>query len=294
MFTMRSKPKGFTLLEVLIALLVFGIVAAIATAGVANVLKVQAINEAASSAQAKLRRVTEVFTQELRSAVLGGITNDPYTSGPNEISFLLLDGGAGYQVLTKSGFSSSTSMSIAAAGNLTSVRAALNGKQVLMVNNDGEAVVMQVSAVDTDGSAFSLTHAGCRNTIAFTQNTLVLAVRSLGLSYNTTDGNLYQREGGGSAVPLAFDMAGLDLEYVYREGDGTPHVLSDPLKSNGQPIRNGLIGSANVTLARVQVTVSADELMSGGRSLERSYTGQVELSTNHSFEINKVVTCNAV
>lgn len=293
-----SRPlrdiRGLTLIEVLIALAIFGIVAAIATAGVGNVLRVQAVNEAATSAQAKLRRVTEVFTQELRSAVLGGITNDPYTSSASEISFLLLDGGAGYQVMTKSSFSASTSVSISAPGNLAAIQAALGGKQILMVNNDGDAVVMAVTSITDQGSnRYSLAHSACRNTIDFTPNTLILAVRSLGLSYDASDGVLYQRDGGGSDVPLAFDMTGLSLEYVYQEADGTPHVLTDPLKQSGQPVRNGLIGSDNVTLARVQVTVSAEEPTGRGAMLERSYTGQVELATNHSFQINRVVTCNA-
>lgn len=291
--TRSRTTKGLTLLEVLIALAVFGIVAAIATAGVGNVLRVQAVNEAATSTQAKLRRVTEVFTQELRSAVLGGITNDPYPSSANEISFLLLDGGAGYQVLNDSSFLSRNYVNIAAPGSLTAIRAALEGKQILMVNNNGEAVVMKVSSISSlgGGNGFSLAHTGCKNTINYTSNTLILAVRSLGLSYNTGDRVLYQRDGGAAAVPLAFDMTGLDLEYVYQEGDGTPHIETTPLTESGQPVRNGLIGSTPVTLARVQVTVSSEEPTGRGNMLERSYTGQVELATNHSFQINKVVPC---
>lgn len=285
--------RGLTLLEVLIALGVFGIVAAIATAGVGNVLRVQAVNEAATSTQAKLRRVTEVFTQELRSAVLGGITNDPYTSSNSEISFLLLDGGAGYQVTTDTSFSSKTYVNIAAPGTLTEIRNALDGKQILMVNNNGEAVVMKVSSISTATGGFTLTHSACRNTIAFTPNTLILAVRSLGLSYDSGDDVLYQRDGGGAAVPLAFDMTGLSLEYVYQAGDGTPYIETTPLTNSGQPVRNGAIDSTPVTLARVQLTVSAEEPTGRGNMLQRSYTGQVELATNHSFQINKVVPCGS-
>src|SRR5690606_17110828 len=97
------KSSGLSLIEVLIALFVLGIVAAIATTGVINGLRVQSVNEASTAVQAKLRRITEVFTQELRSAVLGGVTNQPYDSGSASISFLLLDGGAGYQVIDHTG-----------------------------------------------------------------------------------------------------------------------------------------------------------------------------------------------
>jgi len=290
------KSDGLTLLEILIALFVFGIVAAIATSGVTSSLRVQAINEAASSAQAKLRRITEVFTQELRSAVLGGVTNQPYAANSSQISFLLLDGGAGYQVIHKSGtFTTQNFTDLAPTGAIGDV-SYLNGREILLVNSSGEAVVMRVTGVATNssnGNSYRLTHSACLNTIAFTPNTLILSVRSLGVSYNAGDSTLYQREGSGSALPVAFDMDGFLLEYVYQEADGTPHVEAQPILQGGVPSRTGVIGGAPVTLARVQMTVSTSEARGGGNDLVRSYMGQVEMATNPSFQINRVVICNA-
>lgn len=296
-----KRQQGFTLLEALIALFVFGIVAAIATAGVVNVLRVQALNEAVTSSQAKLRRVTEVFTQELRSAVLGGVTNSPYSSGPNQISFLLLDGGAGYQVLphdsgSNDSFKAATNVQISTSGPLATVVADLDDSQVLMVNANGDAVVLDVTNVTQNGGSgsntYRLAHPACANTIDYTTNTLIMSVRSLGLSYDPVTGNLNQRTGAtGAAVPLAFDLDGLDLEYVYQESDGTPHVLTSPLLEGGVPVKEGLISSAPVTLMRVQLTVSASEVTTGNRPVSRSYTGQVEMSANPSFSIDKVVAC---
>lgn len=295
-----KRSQGLTLIEVLVALLVFGAVATIATTGVVNVLQVQATNEAATSAQAKLRRVTEVFTQELRSAVLGGVTDLPYESDANQISFLLLDGGAGYQVLPhdsgrNDSFKQAANVTITAGGTRAEVTGDLEGSDVLMVNAHGDAVILPITDVQQNGgpssSTFRLAHPSCANTIDYTPNTLIMSVRSLGISFDPSSGTLYQRVGAGSPVPLAFDMDGVDLEYVYQEADGTPHVLTEPLRENGVPARESQIGGEDVTLARVQVTVSASERSFGGREVNRSYTGQVEMSSNPSFRIEKVVPC---
>ncbi|HZJ10126.1 MAG TPA: type II secretion system protein [Trueperaceae bacterium] len=295
-----KRESGLTLIETLVALLVFGVVATIATSGVVKVLHVQATNEAATSAQAKLRRVTEVFTQELRSAVLGGVTNAPYASGSNQISFLLLDGGAGYQVLPhdsgqNSSFVNANNVDIATGGSLTEIKADLEGSEVLMVNDHGDAVILLITNITQSGGSsstkFSLKHPACPNTIDFTSNTLIMSVKSLGLSFDAASGNLFQRIGAADPVPLAFDMDGVTLEYVYEEADGTPHALGAPLLEDGSPARESQIGGAPVTLARVQMTVSASEGSFGGREISRSYTGQVEMSSNPSFQIDKVVAC---
>lgn len=296
-----KRAIGLTLLEVLVALTVFAAVAAIATSGVVNALRVQATNEAATSAQAKLRRITEVFTQELRSAVLGGVSNAPYVSGPDQISFLLLDGGAGYQVLphdsgNNDSFKVSNNVEIATAGPLASVRASLEGKSVLMVNGNGDAVILPITTVSQIGGSssnrFRLVHPTCSNTIDYTgSNTLIMAVKTLGLSFDADSGDLYQSTGTGSPVPLAFDLDELKLEYVYQEADGTAHVLPTPLLVNGTPAREAQLAGTPVTLARVQLTVAASELTTGGRELSRSYTGLVEMASNPSFNISKVVPC---
>lgn len=296
-----NSPKGLTLVEILVALLVFGIVAAIATAGVGNSIRMQALNEATTSAQARLRRVTEVFTQELRSAVLGGVSNDPFPSDGSQISFLLLDGGAGYQVLIHDNGNNNSFKNAANVDILAPVSSVaqlgLVGHEVLMVNGNGDAIVLPIENASRHGgpnsNRYNLVHPKCANTIDFTPGTtVILKVRSLGLSFDGADSTLYQKEGGKDRVPLAFDLSGLRLQYVYQDSTGDPVVLDAPLlDANGVPVREGVVSSEPVTLARVQVQVSAAEPGFGGRSVERSYTGQVEMASNSTFKINKVVEC---
>ncbi len=296
----QARHQGMTLIETLVALFIFGIVAMIATSGVISALRVQGVNEAATSAQAKLRRVVEVFTQELRSAVLGGVSNQPYASDNSSISFLLLDGGAGYQVLPHdegSGFVSSANFEIIAPGGAAAVTAALNGQQIMLINGNGDATVLQVTNVTATkgpGSAtYRVVHSACENTIDYTPNsTLIMLVTSLGMSFDAASGTLNQKSGGGAEVPLAFALDGVELEYVYLLDDGTSRVRTVPyLDASGYPVKRGNVAGENVSLARIQLTVSATEPSGAGHSVTRSYTGQVELASNPSFRIDRVVPC---
>lgn len=164
-----------------------------------------------------------------------------------------------------------------------------------MINDKGDAVLLYITNVSKTGGSsstkFNLVHPACDNTIDFTRNTLIMSVRSLGLSYDVGTGDLFQRVGTGEPVPLAFDLDDLSLEYVYQEADGTPHRLNAPLLEDGAPASESTISGTPVTLARVQMTVAATERASGNREIGRSYTGQVEMSSNPSFKISKVVDC---
>lgn len=68
-------------------------------------------------------------------------------------------------------------------------------------------------------------------------------------------------------------------------------MFDQPLLVDGAPVREAQLGGQTVRLARVQLTVAATELTMGGREVRRSYTGQVEMSFNESFRIDKVVPC---
>jgi len=70
-----TKNRGFTLIETLIALAIFMILIGMVFQTTTRYLQVRAEQDAATTAQAKLRRIVEVFTQDLRSAVLGAITD---------------------------------------------------------------------------------------------------------------------------------------------------------------------------------------------------------------------------
>lgn len=298
---MRSR-QGLTLLEMLIAVGILGIIFLITSQGIVTSLNVQASQESVTSSQAKLRRVTEVLTQELRSAVLGAISNQPYASSPSAISFVLLNGGAGYQVLPHdSGLNSSFKRAanvqvIAAVPNAGAL--GLQGNQALMVNDAGQAVIFDVTDVTRRGGAGSLeynvVHPGCANTIDYTENTLLFSVQSVGFSYVDTSQTLFQRSGSAAAVPLAFDLSTFRIDYIYQQDDGTIYTRTTPLlDANGVPSRTGVIGGFPVTLVRLQVVLGSNALAADRSTSERIYSSQIELaSTAGSRNIEAVSPCN--
>ena len=95
------KIKGFTLIEMLISMAIFAVVAFLTMMVVTNALRYNAQQQATVAAQSKLRRVTEVIGQEVRSSVFGGVAHAPYNSNNTQLSIYLLDQGAGYTVVTE-------------------------------------------------------------------------------------------------------------------------------------------------------------------------------------------------
>lgn len=288
------KSSGFTLLELLVAITILTIILGITYAAISEGLRVQSSQEAATSSQAKLRRITEVFTQELRSAVLGAIADAPYASATSSVSFTLLDGGAGYQVLPHD---SGNNNSFKNAANVRLIAPELDlatGDQALMVNASGQAILFDVGTVTRVGGSgsveWNVVHPGCANTIDYTPNTLLFKVRSVGLSYDPTTKTLYQREGSGAAVPLAFDLSSFRIDYVYQDSDGTPYAFGEPRKVGGKPVRNDSYGGKTVQLARLQLSVGSEAKALTG-TVKRSYLSQIELSSNPSFQIQAVTTC---
>lgn len=293
------RTQGFTLLETLIALAIFGLIAVMATTGVSGALRAQSLNEAVTSSQSRLRRVNEVFTQELRSAVLGGVSNVPYVSNDHQVSFVTLIGGAGDPVLkhdygNNNSFQHANNLDLLWGDTKIDPATVLTGRHLLMVNGNGEAIVFKVTQVTQQGNgAYNVVHAGCANTIAYTGNrTMTMRSRSVGYRYDNASGTLYMTEGGNPELPVAFDLSSVKIQYVYLTDAGTTVVRSSPLTdSAGQPLRVGTISGQAATLQRIGLAVSASERASG-RQVGRTVSGQVEMSSRHSFTINQVTTCN--
>lgn len=294
--TRIERTGGFTLIEALIAIAVLGIIITIAYGAIVQGLRVQSSQEAATSSQARLRRITEVFTQELRSAVLGAVSDSPYASSGTAVSFTLLDGGAGYQVtqIDVAG-NSVTTVSSDSATDLGTT-----GEQMLLVDAGGQAVIFTLASTPTSAgsgryrvspsgsSCFSgmTSYSGVGN-----RNALVFKVKTLGISYDAGADTLRLTEGGATERPLAFDLSDVVIQYVYREvNSGNLHVEGAPLREGGHPARHSVIGGQPVELVRLQVA-----LASQGRALTgdvtRNYVSQVELAANPSFSIKAVATC---
>lgn len=294
------RTHGFTLLEALIALAIFGLVAVMATVGVSGALRAQTLNEAVVSSQSRLRRVNEVFTQELRSAVLGSVTNTPYVSNDHQVSFITLTGGSGDPVLPhdygkNKSFQTADNLDLLWSHANTSATT-LEGHHLLIVNANGEAAVFKVTnvqAIGTDPYHYNVVHAGCANTIAYTgSQTMTMRARTIGFRYDAASQTLYMTEGSSPEVPLAFDLTGVTMQYVYQTTSGTTVVRSTPLTdSAGAPLRQGTIGGESATLVRIGLAVSS---RSGpqGRTVSRTVGSEVEMTSRHSFAINQVTTCN--
>jgi prepilin-type N-terminal cleavage/methylation domain-containing protein len=296
----RGLSSGITLVELLAALAVLGIVLTVAYSATVSGLRVQADQETITTSQAKLRRVVEVITQDLRSAVFGSITNQPFASNDRQISFALIAGGAGYQVLPHD---SGNNHSFRTASNVQIIAPVasaeeldLEGRQAMLVNANRQAVIFNVSNVERRGGPgsveWNVVHPGCGNTIDYTLNTLLFRIDSLGLRYDAATRTLYQRSSAGE-VPLAFDISDFRIDYVYEGPGGITEVRSSPyLSPAGQPVRrvtrpDGVV----LQLVRLQVSISA-AAPSRGRVIERSFTSQVELlAGNKSFGIDEVVPC---
>ncbi|MBS3966124.1 MAG: prepilin-type N-terminal cleavage/methylation domain-containing protein [Truepera sp.] len=297
----RRLSSGMTLVELLVAMAVLGIILTVAYSAMVSSLRVQTDQEAITTSQAKLRRVVEVITQDLRSAVFGSITNQPFASNDRQISFALIAGGAGYQVLPHD---SGNNNSFRTANNVQIIATVANaaelnleGRQAMMVNANRRAVIVNVGNVTRRGGPgsveWNVVHPGCANTIDYTPNTLLFRIDSLGLRYDAATRTLWQRRGA-TEVPLAFDISDFRLEYVYQDPAGITELRTTPhLSPTGQPVRqftrpDGVV----LQLVRLQVTISA-AAPSQGRVIERSFTGQVELHGGHqSFGVDEVVPCN--
>ena len=291
------RTHGLTLLEMLVALAIFGIVVVLATAGIAGGLRVDRYNQAATTTQEKLRRVTEVYTQELRSAVLGGLSNTPYTSNAHQVSFVTLWGSAGNKVLPED---SGNNASFPQAHNLKldwngsdATAQALIGQQMLMTNNDGQAVLFTVTNVQKNGDgSYRVVHSQCANTIDYTTpRTMALTGRSVGFRYDPNTKNLYMKEGTGPEMVMAYDLSSVELQYVYQASDDSTYVLASPLTgTDGSPLRTGSYKGKTVTLKRVGLVLSASG-SAAGATVSRTYSGAVEMASAGTVVVNEVAPC---
>jgi len=96
---MRGK-QGFTLIEIVVSLGILSLLLGITYKSIVGFMQLRQHQDAITATQAKLRRVIEVFTQELRSSVFGAIIDEPYESGDRAVSFALLKGNSGFKVYT--------------------------------------------------------------------------------------------------------------------------------------------------------------------------------------------------
>jgi len=283
--TTSRRTSGLTLIELLIAMVVFAVVIALAGGGVIQALRIQRLNEGIVSAQAKMRRVTEVIAQDLRSMSLGGLADVPFESSASQIS-LVSQQGPRYVVLPHD---SGNNASFVAAANVQILAAAasadelgVENREVLMTNAAGQGIVLFIDTVSRRGgptsSEWNLVHPGCGNTIDYTGSSVGLhRAVTIGYAFDPDTARLLRQEGEAAAVPVAFDVRAFALSYVYRnDDDDTVVVRDEPIENaEGLPVRTPMIGSDPHTLEsiNVEIAVASDD----GDTAVRSLTTNVAL-----------------
>ncbi|MDM7325109.1 MAG: prepilin-type N-terminal cleavage/methylation domain-containing protein [Thermus sp.] len=291
-----SYALGFTIFELLLALAILGVVLALAYGGVVQFLQVRTDLDAQINGQAKLRRVVEVLTQDLRGAVLGGLAPSPYPAGSQSISFALMDGGAGFPVMphdsgNNTSFPQASEVRILAMGGTPGIA---NDDWALMVNGAGDGVLFRVTQVNAVGqNLWHVVHAGCGNTITYTPNTILLRVRTLGLRYDPKDRLLLYRENAANPIPMAFNLTRFRIDYVYEAASGV--VLTNPDGYNyqnptGTPPFQIQNGNQTYTLRRLALTLSTS-FPARGREVERTYTSLVELPALTQLQAQRIQAC---
>jgi prepilin-type N-terminal cleavage/methylation domain-containing protein len=273
----NSKNRGFTIVELLIAMAIFGILIAIASGAIVQYLRVQSDQEAITSAQSKLRRVTELVSQELRSAVFGSIISSPYPSNSLGISFMLLDGGAGYPVNphdsgSNNSFKAAATLTINSLAPDAATLGIADNDQLLMINGNGQALLFTVGNVTQISSRWSLNHPGCGNTIDYTTgSTLLFKVRSFGLRHDAASKELRATDGATAEQPLAYNITRFRIDYVYNDVPQATYTTS-------------------TNLDRLQVVISTEEL-SRGKAIERTYSSQIELPAS-ALQMGGLTVCS--
>jgi prepilin-type N-terminal cleavage/methylation domain-containing protein len=285
-----SKPRfrrGITLVELLVALFVLSIVVLLAGNGIVQALRVQSVSEATTSLQGKLRRITEVIAQDLRSSVLGAITDIPNPSTAGAVSFGLARGGQGYQVV-----STSTGQIGVAAQETGFGELGLGGRRVLVVNRLGDAVSLVLPTTATaDGNTWTFGHSCDVGMVAFDPPVRLFVIDAV--RYNL-DGDVLTREvAGGAAEPVAFDLSAFEVAYVYRV-PGSPNVdvlVNGPSRDGVAPAPPLRVRPDGAVLESLRIQVTAERPTFGSQTTERSYVSQIAMPAAGIVNPRTVVNC---
>ena len=299
----RSSPAstdvraraGLTFVELLVAAAAFVLLVALVAAGVGQALALHEVGDVQARLQGKLRRVSAVLAQDLRSAVFGGLLAAPYPTGVDSLSLMLLDGGSGYGVLPTGGGAFAGAASVDVIVPVASPAATeLLGRRVLIVNASGEAMDVTVASVTAVGGAgsqrFTLGLSGCSVALSNASGASLTRVRSVGYRFDREARMLLRREVGGAEVPLAFELDDVAFGYVYDATDGAPTRLDEPLRDGVRPLRRGSISGVAHTLQSVDVTLQATT-RAGRRDVDVGQVVRVTLSGGGSVPLRSVASC---
>ena len=287
----QSKQYGVSLVELLIALAIFGVIMLVASMATMGSLNFNLTQQVTLSAQSKLRRVSEAVSQDFRGALFGSITDSPYSSNSTQVSFYIADKGAGYEVLEQPSFATSTAFEI-----ISDEDPGFNAGSTVILFDSGSrssdagralAYPITSSNYNSTDDVSTLNHT-CQNTFAYGANSRILAygARSIGIEYDPAEDKLWLTEGGdvNNRVPLAFNITDFSIEYVYRIADPSGTVIGTeanpvPYRSSGelQRIYQANATSNIYTLIELQFNLETEQSTIGNRLVSRSYNAKVPL-----------------
>lgn len=265
------------------------IVIGLAYGAIINSIGTQSRQEANVSAQAKLRRVVEVLSQDVRSAVFGSIIDQPFVSSDTQASFMLLTGGAGYS-LTRYSLGETH---VDVVGAVPGVAA---GRNILLVNQQGRGQLIGVTAVTPgSGSRSGTTRLtlNCGVSVPYTNEfaPLIFDISTLGIRFDEADEQLYViTDSWATEAPFAFDITDFRLEYVYTATDAEPLVRNQPHREGGLPTRSFTDGGNNYSLARLQIIIASEAVTRSGVT-PHIYTAQIDLMSHEDFSLKELTSC---
>lgn len=258
------QTKGFTLIEMLLTMSILLTVLALASQGIVSIMRINQTQNAAASAQAKLRSTSEAIELYIRGSTLGGLSSIPYLPSQNSISFASLTGSSGFQITA-----TSNSKATVLASDLET--ADFQNGQALLVAGNGEAVVVNNVTVSAAGSGrFELSYDSCANA-AFTDinNAKVHAANLHGFRYDATAQELYYQSQAGTEVAVAFNISDFKLEYIYMQTNGGSgrEILSTPDIISGVPQKE----KGDKTLRAINIVLESSFEI-GSKTVSRSYS----------------------
>lgn len=289
--TTRSVQTGMTLIEVLVALAILGLVFILTSSGIVQGLTVNRLQQDATNTQSKLRRITEVVSQELRSAVLGGVADFPVTSDSDGISFVLLSGGGGVTVLPRPGADWGNAENTLVHATDSTALQALVGKPAIMISGSGDALVInQVSSATSE----RVRHPGCKISMDYDPATRLYGIRTIGFTYDSNTQTLYQRIFDSTEVeelPFAFGLTEFSVGYEYTSRDET-RLLSAPYRVDGNPQPTFKDGGDEFELSRLRLTLASGD--DGG--VIHEHVAYVELTGlgNSARPLSSITPCDDV
>jgi prepilin-type N-terminal cleavage/methylation domain-containing protein len=272
-----KRRQGFTALELIIAMAILGLVLALASRGIIDSLDAKRSQETIVSAQEKARRIVQVISQDVRGSIFGTLVNTPYTSDTKNVSFLLLDGGAGYNVSGQTSDGYTISSQAATAADL-----GLNGGKVLVINQEGKAVLYSVSEVTGSGNTYTVKYSSCSSAIPLTGDTLMFRVSTVGYRYDNSSKTVFRQINNNAEEAVAFDIESggnnqYDVDYIYEAADGSFQNQWEPVKSNGIPVTSYTSSGKTYTLARLSFGIGVAGSNINRNTTNRDISSTVEL-----------------